>query len=163
MDSQLEKLARAEERKIQAKPGYRTSGRVLRRLSKSHVVYELPDAERGAWDGFSVRTIGIAVQKRMARDFSGEADAMRKAAVARLARNLNVNPDKVKAQEQAAFADFAMLLNFVPDLARWSSEERGALRAIIAAKAGRSELRYMRLLQKHDRLRAAILRIGSRL
>jgi hypothetical protein len=161
MDSSMEKLAQAEERKIQAKPGYRTSARVLRRLSKSHVVYELPEAERGAWDRFAMRNIGFAVQRRMARDFGGDAEAMRKAAVARLGRNLTTNPQRLKGHECTAFADFATVLGLVPDLARWSSEEKGALRAIIAAKAGRSELRCMRLLQKHARLRDAMLKLGS--
>jgi hypothetical protein len=156
MDSSLEKLAQAEERRIQAKSGYRTSARILRRLSKAHVVYELPEADRGAWDSFAMRNIGFAVQQRMAQDFGGEAEAMRKAAVARLARNLNANP-----HEYTAFADFATVLGLVPDVTRWSSGEKAALRAIIAAKAGRSELRYMRLLQKHARLRAAILKLGS--
>jgi hypothetical protein len=161
MSAELEKLAQAEERKIQVKPGYRTSAHVLRRLSKSHVVYELPEAERGAWDRFAMRNIGFAVQRRMARDFGGDAEAMRKAAVARLARNLNAKPDKAKAQDQAAFADFATVRSLVPDLPRWSSDDKDALRAIIAAKVGRSELRCMRLLQKHALLRAAILKLGS--
>ena len=36
-----------------------------------------------------MRNIGFAVQRRMARDFDGDAEAMRKAAVAQLARILN--------------------------------------------------------------------------
>jgi len=161
MDSQLEKLAQAEERKIQAKPGYRTSARVLRRLSKSHVVYELPEAERSAWDRFAMRNIGFAVQRRMARDFGGDANAMRKAAVASLARYLNLNPERLKAHEHTAFADFATVLSLVPDLARWSVEEKDALRQIIAAKSAKTELHYQGVLQKHARLRAAMLKLGS--
>jgi hypothetical protein len=161
MDSSMEKLAQAEEKKVRANPRYRTSARILRRLSKSHVVYELPEAERGAWDRFAVRNIGFAVQKHIARDFGGDAGAMRKAAVAQLARNLDANPNKLKAREQSAIADFATVLSLVPDLPRWSSDDKEALRAIIAAKAGRAELRYMRLLQKHARLRAVILKLGS--
>ena len=161
MDSSMEKLAQAEERKIQAKPGYHTSARVLRRLSKSHVVYELPEAERGAWDRFAMRNIGFAVQRRMARDFGGDAEAMRKAAVARLGRNLNANPQKLKGHECTAFADFATVLGLVPDLARWSSEEKNTLRTIITTKANRSELRCMQLLQKHAWLRDAMLKLGS--
>ena len=161
MNAELEKLAQAEEKKVQANPRYRTSARTLRRLSKAHVVYELPEADRGAWDRFATRNIGFAVQKRMARDFGGDAGSMRKAAAAQLAHNLNANPSKLKAQEQAAFADFATVLSLVPDLARWSSEEKAALRTIIAAKAGKTEQRYARLLQKHARLRAAIVGLGS--
>src|ERR1051326_5314210 len=161
MNRELEKLAQGEEKKVQANARYRTSPATLRRLSKSHVVHELPEAERGAWDHFAMRNIGFAVQRRMARDFHGDAEAMRKTTVARLARNLNVNPNKLKAQEQVAFADFATVLSLVPDLARWSPAEKFALSEIIAAKAARTEQRYMRLLQKHARLRAAILKLGS--
>ncbi len=161
MDPALEKLAQAEEKKVQANPKYRTSATTLRRLSKASVVYELPQAERGAWDRFSTRNIGLAVQKKMARDFGGEAEAMRKAAVARLARIVKVDPKKLKSQKQIAFADFATVLSLVPDLNSWSSEEKDAVLDIIAAKAGRTELRYQQLLQKHPRLRAAILKLGS--
>jgi len=161
MSAELEKLAQAEGKKVQANPRYRTSARILRRLSKAHVVYELPDAERGAWDSFAMRNIGFAVQKHMARDFGGDAEAMRKAAVARLARIIRVDPKKLKPQGQVAFEDFATVLNLVPNLDGWPSDDKDALRQIIAAKAGRTEQRYQNLLQKYRRLRVLILKLGS--
>jgi hypothetical protein len=161
MDPALEKLAQAEEKKVRANPKYRTSAATLRRLSKANVVYELPEADRGAWDGFSTRNIGLAVQKRMARDFDGDAEAMRRVAGARLARAIKVDPQKLKHQVQSAFADFATILNLVPDIDRWSSNDKDALREIIIAKVGRTELRYMWLLKKHTRLRTAILKLRS--
>jgi hypothetical protein len=162
MDPELEKLAQAEEKKVQANPKYRTPARTLRRLSKANVVYELPQAQRGAWDRFSIRNVGLAVQRRMARDFGGDAEAMRKAATTQLARELRLNPLRLKAHERTAFADFAMVVSLVPDFPRWSSEEKIALRAIIAAKAARTEQRYQHLLIKHTRLRRAILKMGMK-
>jgi hypothetical protein len=161
MDPALEKLAQAEEKKVRANPKYRTPATKLRRLSKANVVYELPEAERGAWDRFSTRNIGLAVQRRMATDFDSDAEEMRDAAVERLARAIKVDPKKLKPQAQAAFADFAAVLSLVPDLDRWSPGEKGALREIIIAKAATNELRYQRLLQNHDLLRAAVLNLGS--
>jgi hypothetical protein len=161
MDPALEKLAQVEEKKVRANPEYRTSAAVLRRLSKANVVYELSEAERGAWDRFSMRNIGLAVQKRMAKDFDGDAEAMRKAAVAKLVRIIKMDPQKLKPQAQTAVADFATVLSLVPDLSRWSSSAKDALRQIIVAKAGRIEVPYLQLLRKHDRLRAAILKLGS--
>src|SRR5579864_173498 len=161
MDPALEKLAQAEEKKVRANAKYRTSAATLRRLSKANVVYELPQAEHGAWDKFSMRHIGLAVQRRMAKNFGGDAEALRRAAVAKLARILKANPQKLKPQAQAAFADFATVLSLVPELDRWSSDEKDALNEIIIAKAGQTELRYRRLLQKHAQLRAAILKLGS--
>jgi hypothetical protein len=162
MDPALEKLAQAEGKKVRANPKYRTSAATLRRLSKANVVYELPEADRGAWDRFSTRNIGLAVQKRMARDFNGDAEAMRRACVEQLGRELELNPQKLKAQEQSAFTDFATVLSLVPDLPRWSAEERIALAKIISAKSARTELHYQQLLVKHQRLRRVILQIGQR-
>jgi hypothetical protein len=172
MSPELERLAQAEENKVRADPAYRTPARTLRRLSKAHMVYELWGAEpgrhilpragaAGAWDRFAMRNIGYALQRRMARDFSGDAGAMRRACVARMARLLRVDPLRLSGAAQNAFAGFAMVGSLIPDLPRWTPEEKKALREIITAKAGRTEQRYLRLLQKHSRLRTAILKLGS--
>jgi hypothetical protein len=162
MDPALEKLAQAEEKKVWANAKYRTSAATLRRLSKAHVVYELPEARRGAWDRFSMRHIGLAVQKKMAKDFDGDAEAMRKAAVAQLARQLHLDQRKINAREQAVVLDFAMVLSLVPEFSQWPANDKAAVRSLVAEKAARTELRYQQLLQQHDRLRKALLRIGSK-
>jgi hypothetical protein len=163
MDPELEKLAQREEEKIKANPKYRTSARTLRRLSKANVVYETPEAERGAWDRFAMRNIGYALQRRMARDFGGDAEAIREASIVKLARYLGMNSCKPSPRLQSALADSAMVISLAPGLARWSSDEKSRVRSIISAKSGRTELRYQRLLLTHDRLRKAILNLGSRL
>ena len=162
MDPALEKLAQAEEKKVQANAKYRTSAATLRRLSKANVVYELPAAQRAAWDRFSMRHIGLAVQKKMAKDFDGDAEAMRKAAVAQLARQLHLDQRKINAREQAVVLDFAMVLSLVPDFSQWPANDKAAVRSLVAEKAARTELRYQQLLQQHNRLRKALLRIGSK-
>ena len=161
MNREMEKLAQGEEKKIQANPRYRTPARTLRRLSKAHVVYETPEANRGDWDGFAMRNIGFALQRRMGRDFGGNAEATRQASVVRIGRLLNIRPERLSPAAQSPFADFAMVLSLVPDLSRWTAEEKSSLRAIIAAKSSRTELRYVKLLQNHARLREAILKLGS--
>src|SRR5579864_9693920 len=161
MDPALEKLAQAEEKKVRANAKYRTAAATLRRLSKANVVYELPAAKRGAWDTFSMRNIGLAVQRRMAKDFDGNPDAMRKAAVAKLARIVKMDPRKLKPQTQVAFEDFATVLGLVPELDRWSSDEKDALREIITTKVGLTEFRYLQLLNRHNRLRKVVRNLGS--
>ncbi len=161
MNPGLEKLAQAEEKKVLADRAYRTSARTLRRLSKAHVVYEMPGADVGAWDGFAIRNIGFALQRRMAREFGGDVARMRKLCTEKIARQLNAEPEQMSANQQKAFADFAMAVSLDPALSRWSPEEKAGVLDVIAAKAGKMEQRYMRLLQKHQRLRKAILRLGS--
>jgi len=80
--SDLQKLAKREEQKIAADSKYRTPARTLKRLAAGHVFYEIPGSELlrkevGAWDRFSTRNIGLRVNRRMARDFGGDAVLMR--------------------------------------------------------------------------------------
>ncbi len=70
-------------------------------------------------------------------------------------------PETWKAHAKQTFKDLAMVLALVPDLASWTTEEKRALLQIIRAKAGPEESRFLRLLQRHPRLRGAFLRLGS--
>jgi hypothetical protein len=108
-----------------------------------------------------MRHIGFAIQRRMARDFGGDAESMRKACVAKVAHHLDMVPRRLRPSERKALEDYAVVLDLVPDLARWSPDEKSALRRIIAAKAGRTELSYQHLVLNHRRLRRAILKMGS--
>ncbi|MGC2324189.1 MAG: hypothetical protein WA463_16270 [Terriglobales bacterium] len=158
---EVRRLLAREEEKIAARPGYRTSAATLRKLAAGHVFYELPGVEAGAWDRFRVRNLGFRVSRHMAEKFGGDADRMRQVTGGRLALALDMNTSRLSQPERAALENFAAVLALVPDFPRWSSDKKRKLAAIIRAKAGRDEARYIRLLQSHPRLRAAVLRLGS--
>jgi len=86
---------------------------------------------------------------------------MRRRTTTQLAKALGVNVTRWNAREQQAFSNFALELSLVPEIKNWSAAEKQAIVAIIRAKAGPDETRYLRLLQKHETLRTAFLRIGS--
>jgi hypothetical protein len=96
---------------------------------------------KGLWDKFHVRRIGLAVNRRMAREFGGDAERIRRASESSVARKLLVRFSRWSEAERHAFADFALALDLVPDLSRWSREEKNAAIQVIRAKAGRSEIR----------------------
>ena len=154
-------LTLAEEKKMSRDPKHRTSPRILRKLAEDHIFYEIGDRPKGAWDTFSTRTLGLAVQGKLAREFSGDAQDMRRRTTTQLAKALGVNVTRWNAREQQAFSNFALELSLVPEIKNWSAAEKQAIAAIIRAKAGPDETRYLRLLQKHETLRTAFLRIGS--
>jgi len=52
-------------------------------------------------------------------------------------------------------------LALISDLARWSRREQEAILDIIRSQAAPNEMRYLRLMQRHPRLRDALLRLGS--
>ena len=158
----LLRLTEREEKRIAGNPKYKTPPRTLRRLAQAHVFYELPGSERGAWDRFSTRNLGLVVNRRMARDFDGESNRIRQASADKVSRALGVSTAKWSGTEQAAFENWALVLAVVPGLARWTPQEKADLVRIIRAKSGGNEMRYLRLTQRHSRLRRELLRLGSR-
>lgn len=158
----LAKQVEREERKIAARKSYRTPARVLRQLATGHLIYESPGSQGvGDWDAFHLRHIGLAVQKRLVEQFSGDAERFRQSSADTVAAALGYNPMEESEDERRAFSELATALAMVPDLASWSDEDKSAIRQIVRAKAAADESGYVRLLQQHSSLREAIIRIGS--
>jgi hypothetical protein len=166
----LQKLAEQEEKKIAASQNeetkYRTSARTLKRLASGHVFYdllrnELPGSEVGAWDKFSTRNIGLQVNRRMARDFGGDAKRIREQSSRELEKFLGVTTSSWTPLEKAAFENFALVLGDEPGLRGWTREEKESLVQLIRAKAKPDEMLYLHLMQRHERLRRALLAVGS--
>jgi hypothetical protein len=159
--SAIAKILAAEERKLLRRPSYRSPAHTLRRLADGHMILEIPPAPQGLWDRFRIRNVGLAVQRQMASRFDGDAVKMRRAALQRVAGVLGIRVDGWQTTKRRAFEDLALVLALIPDLARWTKEEKTHLARIIRAKAGADESRYVRLLQRHARLRAEIIKLGS--
>jgi hypothetical protein len=159
--TELQKLAEREEGKIAADPKYRTPPRTLRRLASGHVFYELPGSEVGVWDGFSTRNIGLRVNRRMAQEFQGDSGRLRKESVRSVAKILGMDTSPWTAPERASFENFALLLALVPGLQSWKREEKEELVRIIRGKSKADEMLYLHLTQRHERLREALLKLGS--
>jgi hypothetical protein len=158
---ELGRLMEAQEKKIASDPGYRTPASVLRRLSAGNIVYEAPGSAQGDWDRFAVRNLGLAVQRRMAREFNGSAQMIMTSSSSEVERALGMETARLNVSERRAFADLALVLALIPDLATWTEPEKKKVMQIIRAKAGIDESRYARLLQGHARLRAAIITLGK--
>jgi hypothetical protein len=162
---EVRKLVSNEEKKIASRATYRTAARTLRKLVVGSMILELdrpPDVSRsGDWDRFQVRNIGLRVQRQMADRFKGDAERMRRETVDELRRLLRIREKDWWKVEQPALSDFAITLSLVEDLRRWSQSEKKALLKIIRAKTTADESSYLKLMQKHARLRSAMIKLGS--
>jgi hypothetical protein len=185
------KLVLREEKKLATRAKYRTSAATLRKLAEGPMIFELAEIQGGPeelppasprlatldratldraplnqttpgdWDRFQVRNIGLAATRRMAAKYRGDAETFRMEAIEGLARALGVRTNDWRGTEIEAFRDFAVTLSLVHDLNKWTPNEKQALLKIIRAKAGNDESRYLKLMQKHARLRAAMIKLGS--
>ena len=158
---ELMKLTLAEEQKMVRISGYRTPARTLRKLASGHMLFEVPGGGQSNWDRFQVRNIGLAVQRRMARDFAGDSKMIRAASLQLVTRALELNDKSWNEQQRIAAENLSLVLAMIPDLSRWNSSEKGLAARIVLAKAGADEAHYLKLMQKHAALRDVLLRIGS--
>ena len=158
---ELQRLAECEEQKIAADSKYRTPARTLRRLAAGHVFYELPGSEVGAWDRFSTRNIGLRVNRRMARDFGGDAVRMRERSKRVLEQMLGVSTFSWTPLEKSAFENFALVLADARELRNWTRGEKEDLIGIIRAKSKPDEMLYLHLTQRHRHFREALLKSGA--
>jgi hypothetical protein len=117
---------------------------------------------RGPWDTFSIRNLGLRINRRMAQKFESDSQKIRRASTASVTRALGITSNRWPPDEQQSLENWALVLALIPDLACWSPEEKQNVIKIIRAKSARGEMSYLRQTQKHARLRAELIRLGSK-
>lgn len=158
-DPALERLASREESRLAASPGRRTAPALLRRLTTAPLLYDVPGETCTLPDAFRLRDLGLAAARRLASsDLS--PDAFRARAGRRAARALGLTRPDLPTRE--ALLRLAPLLDLLDNLSAWPAAERHALVALIRAKAGRDELRYLRLSRRLPRLEREAVRAAAR-
>jgi hypothetical protein len=157
------KLTQAEERKMANDRRYRTSARTLRKLAAGHMLLETPDATKTSaeWDGFEARNIGLAVQRRMAREFRGDPKRIRAHAIDFVRRALNMNALTSDGGLEG-LSDLPLVLAMIPDFSKWTRADKELAARVLSAKHGRDEANYLKQMQKHALLRAFMIRLGSK-
>jgi len=157
MSGEIQKLTKNEEEKIANRKNYRTPATTLRKLAAAPMILELDDSKKGDWDHFQLRQMGFAVQRLMSEEYGGDAERMRQSATGTIAATLGMDT----YIEAKALQEFGLVLLLVRGVNDWDSADKDLLKRIIQAKGSSEETRYLRLMQKHARLRAAIIKLGS--
>jgi len=162
---ELMKLTLSEERRLAADPRRRTSPRTLRKLASGHMLFEMADTNRHGgrpgWDRFEVRKVGLAVQRRMAREFQSDPQKIRTQSAQFAKKTIGLETNRWSPSALEALENLGLVLAMVPGVEDWNVDEKRLAARIIQAKASRDEALYLTQMQKHTRLRAAIVRLGS--
>jgi hypothetical protein len=116
---------------------------------------------RGLWDTFSTRTLGLKINRRMSQAFNADSHKIRQASMRKIIRSLNINPAHWTPAQKQSLENWSLVLAQIPNLPRWTPEEKYQLTKIIRAKSAITELTYLRQTQRHSLLRAELLRQGS--
>jgi len=149
LEGELAKIARDRR--------YRSPLPVLRRLARDEACLTLPGGSREPERRLRARDLAALVTRDVAQRHAGDREAATRQAVGRVARVLGVGRlSRWTEAERRAFRQWAPVVALVPDLSRWPSPSRARLVAMIRAKGGRGEGRYVRRLLGQKRLARAL-------
>jgi hypothetical protein len=149
-DPGVARLVEREEHRMRRTAGYRSSKATLEKLAEGYILYSTVADEGREWDQFRVRNIGLAVAREMGARHGGDPDLMR--------RSVRI-PSRKPAGDSSG--GLAQAVSLIPGVSQWTSGEQALLKKILRAKERGSETDYLHLMQRHRRLRAGFLKMGS--
>lgn len=156
------RLMRRELAAMRRRPGHRTSIATLKRIAEHNVYLERGPRRRDVMGALRGDRIGLAATRWLSRHCGGDRRAAAGAIANEAAVLLGAGDRRGwTAGERHAFRAWAPLILAMPGVARWSATERRAAAALIRAKGGRRESDYVRLLDRHARLRGALTALAG--
>jgi len=161
-DPEVRRVMRAELARMKRRPGHRSSLATLRELVQSNVFLYLGERRQDVRGRISLGNIGLKVTEYLAERFGAERDAGVRTCSREAARMLGVRSMKRWSRGERLWWDrWSPLVMVLPGVERWSTANKRALVQVVRAKGGRRESDYVRLFDRHRRLRAAVLRLAQ--
>ncbi|MFQ5843741.1 MAG: hypothetical protein ACE5JG_02010, partial [Planctomycetota bacterium] len=142
------------------RPGYRTPVATLRRLAQVPLFFDLGRRRTDVLGVLDLGGVGLAVTDLLARRFGSRREEAARTCAREAAALLGARAGRRTRGERLAWERWGPLVLALPGVARWSAADRRALARVVRAKGGRRESDYALLLNRHTRLRRAILRLA---
>jgi len=162
-DAKVLGLIREEIRRLSARPGQRSNPATIHRLSAEYVFLHAAAPRRDVLGRLSLGNIGLHISRLLARRAGAERERGIRACSREAARLLRVRSFREwNAGERLAWERWSPLVLALDGLARWPAEDLAALVRVVRAKGGRRESEFVRLFDRHRRLRRAMLRLAER-
>jgi len=161
-DAASASLAAEEYQALRRERGRRSPARLLRRLARSDLAYDVPGGRGGRSPRPDLTAIGLAVTRWIARRFGGDRDAALRWAARRAGRELGAGADRRwPPLEREAFDRLSVLLGPLQGIARWPRDEKRRVARALRSKAGVRERQYALALQRCTLLRAALAELPA--
>ncbi|MCB9885406.1 MAG: hypothetical protein H6838_07930 [Planctomycetes bacterium] len=162
-DPQVLKAMERELAKMRKKPGHRTSIATLQQLAEHNVYWSTGKTRDDVVGVFPIANLGVAVTDLLARRFGADRE-----------RGLEVCADEAaelcgardwtrwSKDERRAWQRWSPLILCLPGVSDWSAGELQDLAEVARAKGGPRESDYVRRLDAHKKLRAALRKLAKR-
>jgi len=136
-------------------PSHRSDLRTLAELSSENLFWFARRRRADVLGKIALGDIGLAVSRRLAERYGADRERGVREAAREAARLLGTRVDSRLAWER-----WGPLVRALPGVERWPAPDRRALAAIVRAKWSGRESNFVRLSNRHARLRRALLALA---
>jgi hypothetical protein len=151
-----------ERRRLTLNPRERSSPAMIHRLSAEYVFLHTAEPRSDVLGRLSLGNIGLHVSRLLARRGGAERERSMRACAREAARRLGVHSFAGwSAGERLAWERWSPLILALDGIEQWTAGDRGALVHVVRAKGGQRESEFVRLFDRHRRLRGAMLRLAE--
>jgi hypothetical protein len=158
----VRRVLRVELERMRQDPRHRSSPATLGRLASDYMFFFLGRPRRDVLGRVSLGNIGLAVARYTAERFGADRERATRACAREAARLLGLaSLGALSPRERLWWERWGPLVLTLPDLPRYSPAERRALAQVIRAKGGRRESDFVRLANRHRRLRRSLLTLAE--
>jgi hypothetical protein len=155
-------LAGAELQRLAARPGERTSPRMLHRLAAEYVFLHAGRPRADVLGQVPLGNVGLRISRLLAARGGADRERAVRECSREAARLLGVRAFGAWSPgERLAWERWSPLVLALGGVERWPAPDRRALVAVVKAKGGRRESDFVRLFDRHRRLRRAVLRLAA--
>ena len=166
MDAAVRGLAARERARLDRRPGARSGPAMLRRLSRADMVLCTDGTDVADFRDVDSKATGLALTRLVATRYAGDRERMLRDTSRRVSRSLGEAHGAGGRREGAvpgalASGRLTPVISLIPDLARWTPSERGALVRLVRAKEARRERGFALALQRHPRFLRWLRRLSD--
>ena len=162
-DPEARALMELELRRMQLRPSHRSSIATLKQLAQANLYYHSGRERDDVIGLVPLPTAGLAVTALLAARFGSDRERGAQTCAVEAARLLGApSRSRWTEGERLAWHRWSPLVLVLPGISNWTAAEKRALVEVVKAKGGRRESEFVRLFDRHRRLRDALRRLTLR-
>ena len=156
------KLMKEELVRMKADPKHRSTLATLKVLASENLYFHLGKKRDDAIGLLELPNVGLQVTDMLARRFASDRERAEAVLILEARDLLGLKSLSGWSEgERLAFRRWSPLVTILPGIARWSAAEKHALTAVLRAKGGRRESDFVRLFDRHRKLRRAVATLAK--
>jgi hypothetical protein len=153
-------LFRREERAIRRDPSHRSSLSTLEKLAEQNLYWSSGSRRNDVIGLFPLEKVGLAASALLSDRFGSDRERGEVVCADEVARLVGISRWRaLPAGERLSFRRWAPLVRALPGVERWSAKAQRDLGLVMRSKGGRRESDFVRRLDAHRPLRAALRRL----